>query len=217
MTDEFVPAAGRSSLTGAYDAVVALTVREKKLRGGVIGAVREATWGISGPRILELGCGTGSLAIALARACPDAKVTGLDIDPAILARARAKPGAASVEWRQGSIVEAPPFPGSWDCVVISLVLHHLAPADQPRALTRAREALKVQGMLHVIDFGPPDGPLPRFGFPHLLQRLDGRTNTDPMGRGELPAMIAGAGFTNVRLRQRFGTIWGTHEQYSALA
>lgn len=212
---DFVPAAGDARLTGIYDSVIALTVREGKLRGGVIEAVAAATAGVAEPRVLELGCGTGSLSLALERGVPGARVTGIDIDPKALGYARAKPGSERVSWLQGSITDPPPEAGSWDCVVISLVLHHLTPEQQPLALQRAREALRDGGTLHVVDFGPPHGPIPRFGFPHMLQRIDGRRNTAPMGNGELPGMIAAAGFTDVVLRQRFGTIWGTHERFSA--
>jgi hypothetical protein len=99
-------------------------------------------------------------------------------------------------------------------VVISLVLHHLKPEQQSVALSRAFEALRPSGTLHVIDFGIPHGPIPRLGW-RVLQRIDGLENTTPLGRGDLPALIDAAGFRDRRLTQRFGTIWGTHEQYFA--
>lgn len=210
MASDFVPAAGRAWLTGAYDSVIAVTAREAKLRGGVVASVAATRHS----RVLELGCGTGSLSIALAKALPDSSVTGVDIDPAALDIARAKSGAERVDWRFGSATDAPPKAGTWDCVVISLVLHHLTPEQQPVALTRAREALREGGTLHVIDFGRPHGPIPRLGWP-LLQRLDGIENTTPLGRGDLPAMILDAGFNHLKLIQRFGTVWGTHEQFLA--
>jgi SAM-dependent methyltransferase len=210
MATDFVPAAGRAWLTGAYDSVIAVSAREGKLRGGIVDAVTAA----SPSRVLELGCGTGSLSLALARALPEISITGLDLDPAALGIARRKRDADRVDWRLGSVTDAPPKAGTWDCVVISLVLHHLKPEQQSVALSRAFEALRPSGTLHVIDFGIPHGPIPRLGW-RVLQRIDGLENTTPLGRGDLPALIDAAGFRDRRLTQRFGTVWGTHEQYFA--
>jgi SAM-dependent methyltransferase len=215
MAEDFVPAAGSAAFTGAYDAIIAITARETKLRGGVVEAVRGATAEIEAPRILEIGCGTGTLSIALAQAVPKAEVTGIDIDPQALAIAREKAGAESVTWLEGTATAAPPDVGTWDCVVISLVLHHLKPETQPRALENARAALKPGGTVHIVDFGPPHGPLPKIGW-RALQRVDGVRNTTPLGRGDLPGMIDDAGFADRRRLQRFGTCWGTHERFSAV-
>lgn len=215
MNDDFVPAAGRAWLTGAYDAIIALVAREKLLRGGVLAAVGEATADLPATRILELGCGTGSLSTAIARALPSAEVTGIDIDPRALTIAKNKPGAERVEWLRANVLDQPPEPGTWDCVVISLVLHHLMPADQPAALQAARSALRPGGTLHVIDFGRPDAPLTKLGW-RVLQAIDGVPNTTPLGRGELPGMIDAAGFTGRQRRQRFSTMFGVTEQYSAV-
>jgi ubiquinone/menaquinone biosynthesis C-methylase UbiE len=207
---DFVPAAGRAWLTGAYDTLIAVSARVDKLRGGIIASVSAE----NPVRVLELGSGTGTLSLALAQALPAASITGVDLDPAALEIARAKPGAERVDWQLGSATDAPPKAGTWDCVVISLVLHHLTPAQQPVALSRAYEALRPGGSLHVIDFGPPHGPVPKLGWP-LLQRIDGAENTTPLGRGDLPGLIDAAGFSDRTLLQRFGTVWGTKEQYRA--
>jgi ubiquinone/menaquinone biosynthesis C-methylase UbiE len=211
MARDFVPAAGRSWLTGSYDAVVSVSAREAKLRGGIIRSVAAD----QPRRVLELGCGTGTLSISLARALPDASVTGIDLDPEALKLAKAKTDAEKVSWTLGSVTDAAPKAGTWDCVVISLVLHHLTPEQQPIALTRAHEALRPGGSLHVIDFGPPQGLVPRAGWP-LLQKIDGEENTAPLGNGELPGLIDGAGFRDRELIQRYGTVWGTNEQYRAV-
>ena len=52
--------------------------------------------------VLDLGCGSGTLAIALAAAPGPHRVTGIDGDPEILGIARAKPGAEDVELGRGA-------------------------------------------------------------------------------------------------------------------
>jgi ubiquinone/menaquinone biosynthesis C-methylase UbiE len=190
--------------------MISVSAREAKLRGGIVKSVTAT----NPKRILELGCGTGTLSISLARALPDASITGIDLDPEALKRARAKTDAEKVNWVHGSVTDAAPKAGTWDCVVISLVLHHLTPEQQPIALARAHEVLRPGGSLHVIDFGPPQGLVPRAGWP-LLQKIDGEENTAPLGNGELPGLIDSAGFKDRELVQRYGTVWGTNEQYLA--
>ncbi|WP_433829284.1 class I SAM-dependent methyltransferase [Actinoplanes sp. CA-015351] len=55
----------------------------------------------SAPRVLDFGCGTGRLAIAMAEAGHD--VTGIDPAGPALDAARRKPGAARVRWVEGSV------------------------------------------------------------------------------------------------------------------
>lgn len=212
MAAEFVPAAGRAWLTRFYDAAIAVFAREQLLRGGVIEAIKIE--GIDSPRILELGCGTGSLSLALAESLKGASITGLDLDPVALSIAQRKSGAEQVEWLTGNVLDEPPAPGTWDCVVISLVLHHLKPADQPVALRQALAALRPGGTFHVVDFAPPQNRIAKLGWP-ILQRIDGVENTTPLGDGALPGMIDESDLQDRALIQRYNTIFGTNEQYRA--
>lgn len=61
--------------------------------------------GQPGRRILDLGCGTGRLTTALARA--GHRVTGIDPARASLDAAQAKPGAEAVNWIHGTAEDAP--------------------------------------------------------------------------------------------------------------
>ena len=60
---------------------------------------------LPGSRVLDLGCGTGRLTVALAAA--GHPVTGLDPAGAMLAAARAKKGAETVVWIEGTVASAP--------------------------------------------------------------------------------------------------------------
>jgi SAM-dependent methyltransferase len=96
----------------------------------------------SGQRVLDVGCGTGPVAITAARL--GARVTGLDLTPELLEHARENAGIAEVEveWHQGD-AEALPFgDGSFD-VVVSQFGHIFAP----------RPEVAVAEMLRVLKSG----------------------------------------------------------------
>lgn len=78
-----------------------------------------------GDRAIDLACGPGSVACALAEHA--AHVVGLDATPAMLEQARALAGTrglANVEWREGSVYAAPFPDGSFDAVTCRFAFHH---------------------------------------------------------------------------------------------
>jgi ubiquinone/menaquinone biosynthesis C-methylase UbiE len=121
----YVPAAGRRALTRLYDPVLALTTRERRFRALLRDEVlRDLP---SGGTAIDVSCGTGTFAIALAAVRPDAQVIGVDGDARVLALAQRKPGAAAVMRRRGLAGELPADDASADALVMSLLLHHLDP------------------------------------------------------------------------------------------
>lgn len=210
----YVPAAGRAELTRAYDAIVALTMRERRWRPALCRAVAEDL--APGATVVEVGSGTGTLAIALARSRPDAPVVGVDGDPAALRLARRKPGAERVTWRPGLAADLPLPDGSADRVVMSLLLHHLGPEGKRAALAQARRVLRPGGRLHVADWGRPAGPLMRAAF-LALQLVDGFDGTRDHAADRLPGFLAEAGFADVRRQRRLRTTWGVLELLRATA
>ena len=168
MAERYVPAAGRPVFTRLYDPVVALTMREATFRGRLGAQVLDEL--APEAAVVDVGCGTGTLAIALAAG--GAEVIGIDGDPEALALAHAKPGAEAVQWRKG-LATALPLPGaSADRVVMSLLLHHLDAGAKRTALAEAVRVLRPGGRLHVADWGRPRDPLMRAAA-RALTRIDG--------------------------------------------
>ncbi len=191
--EHFVPALGHAWLTPLYDAV-AWVLDERGIKRDLIRQARISP----GADVLDLGCGTGTLALLVKEMHPDARVTGIDIDPQILAIARGKIAAAGVDVRlvEGSATAPPLPPASFDRVLTTLVLHHLTTPQKRAALAAARTLLRPGGELHVADWGKPQNALmwvASLGF----RWFDGAETTGANLRGELPALVTEAGFADV--------------------
>jgi ubiquinone/menaquinone biosynthesis C-methylase UbiE len=210
--DVFVPAAGRRGLTSTYDLAIALTMRERRFRGDLTDRVLAGSDG-QPLEIVDVGSGTGTLAIALAER--GARVEALDGDPDVLERAQAKPGAQRVRWHEARADALPLADASCDRVVCSLVLHHLSDTVKHAALREALRVLRPGGRLHVADWGAPRDLAMRAAF-RLLQAVDGRANTQSHADGLIPGFIGSAGFAEVTVDERLRTAWGQLELISAI-
>jgi SAM-dependent methyltransferase len=137
-------------------------------------------------------------------------VSGVDIDPRILAIARRKIAyaGADIATHQGSAT-APPFaPASFDRILTTLMLHHLTTAEKRETLAAARRLLRPGGELHIADWGRPHNALMRVAS--LAFRLvDGGESTAANLRGEIPMLVAEAGFADVVESERWMTPFGT--------
>jgi len=96
-------------------------------------------------RILELGVGTGTLSALILEEFPHARLTGVDISPRMIARARAKlrPFRDRVELVAGDIGEFEDRP--YDAVVSALAVHHLTDPQKWRLFRRIYRSLPSGG------------------------------------------------------------------------
>ena len=146
----------------AYDATTRLLLG--RFVAGVAADV--AKLAAAGARVLEVGCGPGHLSVRLARQC-GLDVTGLDLDPAMIARARAnadRPGGGRRPSFLVGDVATLAFPdGSFDLVVSAMSVHHWA--DPAAGLAEVGRVLRPGARALVWDFRPGVGPRP-FGPRH---------------------------------------------------
>ncbi|MBO9695094.1 MAG: methyltransferase domain-containing protein [Sphingopyxis sp.] len=211
---DFVPALGRVGNIDRYDRVVALMTREKRWRSALIRLIDPQP----GERIVDIGCGTGTLAIALRHKVSDAMVIGVDPDPEALAIARAKSAAAvPVDWvnAMGDALDDIPHLADCDRITSSLVLHQCPLAVKSSILRQKWRLLRPGGQMFIADYGEQRSFLMRLLF-RQVQIVDGFELTEPNARGCLPALIEAAGFEAVIEQSVIATPTGSISLYSAV-
>jgi len=126
-------------------------------------------------RILDIGCGTGTLVVQLKQEHEDLEVVGLDPDPKALERARKKARRArvSVQLDQGFSDELPYESGTFDRVFSSFMFHHLEEQSREGTFREVVRVLKPAGSFHLLDFaGGKSGSHGRLAdFIHSSHRL----------------------------------------------
>ncbi|MFO1460738.1 MAG: bifunctional demethylmenaquinone methyltransferase/2-methoxy-6-polyprenyl-1,4-benzoquinol methylase UbiE [Verrucomicrobiota bacterium] len=180
-----------------------------------------------GDRALDVCCGTGDVAFALAGA--GAEVTGLDFSEPMLAVARRRAGervpskGPVPRFQQGDALQLPFPDAEFDAVTVSYGLRNLADLD--RGLRELYRVLKPGGRLLILDFGKPDFAawrwiyfqylrlaVPLFGrvfcgdadaYGYILESLE----RYPAQRG-VDLRLLGLGFGDTRVHNLLGGVMG---------
>ena len=199
---KYIPALSFKVFTPLYDAFFKLTMREELFKQRLI---KEASIR-AGHRVLDLGCGTGTLTIMIKKAHPGSEVIGIDGDPQILeiARRKAKEVGKSIQFDEGMAYKLPYPDNSFDRVLSSLVFHHLTTQDKERTLAEIYRVLKPNGELHLADFGEPQGLYAK-SVSWLMSRFE---RVDDNINGRIPEMFVKAKFSVAKTFE-FSTLFGT--------
>jgi ubiquinone/menaquinone biosynthesis C-methylase UbiE len=201
---KYIPALSLNALTPFYDAFFRLTMREELFKRRLITEAKIR----SGQRVLDLGCGTGTLTIMVKKAHPDSVVIGLDGDPQILkiARRKAKEAHSPITFDEGMAYQLHYPDASFDRVLSSMVFHHLTTEDKERTLTEIYRVLKPAGEFHLADFGVPQGFYAKV-VSVLMRRFE---RVDDNVNGRIPEMFVKAGFSVAKTSELL-TVFGTLE------
>jgi ubiquinone/menaquinone biosynthesis C-methylase UbiE len=205
---DYLPPMGKDRLLPLYDPITRLLGGDSARRALVSYAdVEHAT------RVLDIGCGTGTLAVFIARIFSHVEVTGLDPDPKALRRARrtARRAGVSIRLDQG-FSESLPYPdASFDRVFSSLMLHHLAStADRLQALREMRRVLAPQGSLHVMDFAPDATHGNR-----VVRWIHAQHHMEDNSEERVVRLMREAGFAHARVVARRSSLMGRIAFYEA--
>jgi len=196
----YIPTLSFHWLTPLYDPLLKWVMREETFKRKLVHQANIQPK----MKVLDLGCGTGTLTLMLKRAYSEAEVTGLDGDPQVLNIAREKSRGTSIQWDEG-LASSLLYPDSvFDRVVTSLVIHHLTTDDKRRAFKEIYRVLRPRGELHILDFGALHSSLTRFMTKYMRRLEETADNFD----GLIPRFVTEAGFGEVKEAQYFVTIFG---------
>jgi demethylmenaquinone methyltransferase/2-methoxy-6-polyprenyl-1,4-benzoquinol methylase len=172
-----------------------------------------------GDAVLDAACGTGDLAIAVAR--EGGRVTGLDFAERMLERARRK--APELEWIQGDMLELPFGDETFDSATVGFGVRNVS--DLELGLNELHRVLRPGGRLAILEITRPRGPLRLFyslWFDRIVPLL-GRVLPGGAAYTYLPAsvkrfpdvdalaaVLAEAGFSHVGYRTFAGGIVALH-------
>jgi ubiquinone/menaquinone biosynthesis C-methylase UbiE len=184
----YIPAAGHDWTLPFYDPLVKSlggdSARMALLRQAALQPIH---------RVLEVGCGTGTLLMMINREHPRVSITGLDPDRRALALARQKADAASVPMQlHCGFSDALPYPdASFDHVFSSFMFHHLKGVEEKqRTLTEIRRVVKGGGRLQLLDFMAGDSSEDSLMLRWLHSSRLLKDNTEP----RVLSLMTNAGF-----------------------
>ncbi len=154
-------------------------------------------------RVLDIGCGYGEVARAIARARPGATVVGIDIEGPLIDQARAADNPANLSFLLGDATKTLPQ-GPWNTVVLSNILEHLE--DRVGFLKALLTAQRPQAVLIRVPAFERIWHVPmrrELGIGYFNDRTHFIEHTEAEFRQEISA----AGLDIVELRTVWGEIW----------
>lgn len=126
-------------------------------------------------RLLDIGAGTGDLALEALHQCPQARVVAVDFSPEMIRLGRSRRGGGAIHWIQADALRLPFPTGVFDACVSAFLLRNVEDLD--RAIAEQQRVLMQQGRLLCLESAPPSAgflrPFHRF-FLHRWIPLLGR-------------------------------------------
>lgn len=150
---------------------------------------------VAGERVLDVGCGTGTLALAAKRRVGSGgSVLGVDASAEMIARAATKSerSALPVTFEVATAQSLPFADATFDVVLCTLALHHLPEDARGAALAEMRRVLKPTGRAMIVEISHGHGIWAALNPVALLHGREAEHMLD-----EAAALMEGAGFRNI--------------------
>lgn len=144
-----------------------------------------------GGRALDVGVGTGDMALALHRQYPDGVVFGVEPVIEMMQAGRKKPGAVDIRWTQGDGLRLPYSSEAFDCVTSAFLLRNVP--DVTIALAEQYRVLRAGGHVGCLEMTWPRTPgfrtLFRFYFSTIVPRIMGLLSRQSVAYHYLPRSV----------------------------
>lgn len=189
--------------TGNFSDADAYELQMGRWSRGLASTFLDFSGPLSGSQLLDVGCGTGSLTYAWAKRDLNARITGVDLTPAFIERARSTGRDPRLTFQVGDATELPFPDATFDHSLSLLCLHFASPAEQ--AIRVMRRVTKPGGTVAAAVWDARGGFVSMRMFFDTAAMLDPKANEArarhflrPMCRpGELERAWRAAGFQNV--------------------
>lgn len=206
----YLPAAGRDLFLPLYDPFTKLFGVDSLRRALLEQASLQPAY-----RVLDVGCGTGTLALLIKKEHPAVTVIGIDPDPKALARAERKAERAevSVHFERGFADALPFSDATFDRVFSSLMFHHLGTNEKGESLREIRRVLRPGGRLEFLDLASPNAHAHGFLSRLIHSHQQMKDNVDE----RIVELMQAAGFVTARKLRERSVIFGTVAFFQATA
>ena len=187
---------------GIYDPLLRIAVDEQEFRKRLL----EFAHLQGNEKVLDIGCGTGSLCLMLAKILDKGSVCGIDISfkMVAIAKRKAEQITRKIDYRVGNSTALPYHSKTFDVVFTGLMYHHLDYEEKQGALGEIHRVLKHNGRYISIEFGA----FPRDFFHRMII---GFTRSSGILHGIYPnELIEGAGLHVINERE--GPALGGHHK-----
>jgi len=202
----YIPALSYDWLTKFYDPLIKWGMQENTFKNALVKQAQIE----DGFKLLDVGCGTATLAILIKEQHPLSEVYGIDGDDNILSIAQEKVTSSglSINLKKAMAYQLPYPDNHFDRVFSSLVFHHLTTEQKGLAFKEISRVLKPNGEFHLADWDKGHNLLMKIAS-LTVQLLDGFQTTSDNFQGRLQDIFMAAGFKQVERSQQFMTVLGT--------
>jgi ubiquinone/menaquinone biosynthesis C-methylase UbiE len=189
-----------------------------------------------GMRLLDVGCGPGTITTGLAARVAPGQVVAIDVEPGVLEDARAiarERGVDNIQFEEANVYALPYEAGSFDIAYAHQVLQHLA--RPVAALEELRRVLRPAGGLVAVRDADYQTMVawPRYEaideWRTLYTAVAARNGGDADAGRRIPAWLAAAGFEHIEVTtsnwvfresddvRNWGDSWAERITHSSLA